>query len=187
MFLDALLSATAIVASPFNLLIILLGTLAGIIIGAIPGIGPSMGVALALPFTFRMETIPSLLFLVSLYDGGMYGGSISSVLINTPGTGGSAATTLEGYPMAKKGKAMTALAITATASALGGLIGDIVAVVASTFMLPLILLFGTPEYFLFGVLGIALVSLVSRGSFYKGLISALFGLTITTVGIARGI
>jgi putative tricarboxylic transport membrane protein len=88
--------------------------------------------------------------------------------------------------MAKEGKAMTALAITATASALGGLIGDIVAVLASTFMLSFILLFGTPEYFLFGILGLALVSLVSQGSFYKGLISALFGLTITTVGIARG-
>ena len=116
MFLDSFLSATAIVAEPFNLFIILLGTLVGIIIGAIPGIGPSLGVALALPFTYRMETIPSLLFMVSLYDGGMYGGSISSILINTPGTGAAAATTIEGYPMAKQGKAMTALAISATAS-----------------------------------------------------------------------
>ena len=186
MFLDSFLSATAIVAEPFNLFIILLGTLVGIIIGAIPGIGPSLGVALALPFTYRMETIPSLLFMVSLYDGGMYGGSISSILINTPGTGAAAATTIEGYPMAKQGKAMTALAISATASALGGLIGDIVAVGASTFMVTFVLLFGTPEYFLLGILGIALVSLVSRMSFYKGLISALVGLTITCVGMAPG-
>ncbi len=186
MFLDALISSTAIVFEPMNLFIVLLGTLVGIIIGAIPGIGPSLGVALALPFTFHMETIPSLLFLVSLYDGAMYGGSISSILINTPGTGAAAATTIEGFPMAKQGRAMTALAITATASALGGLIGDIVAVGASSFMLTFVLLFGTPEYFLLGILGIVMVSLVSRTSFFKGLISALIGLTITCVGMAPG-
>lgn len=156
----------------------------GIVVGAIPGIGPALGVALALPFTVRMETFPALLFLVALYDGGMYGGSISSILINTPGTGSAAATTLEGFPMARQGKAITALSITATASASGGLIGDLIAISASTVMLSFVLLFGTPEFFLLGVLGIIVVSLVSKGAFYKGLISGLFGLTITTIGIA---
>jgi len=171
MFLDTLWQATLVVSNPFNLLIILLGTTVGIIVGAIPGIGPALGVALALPFTYRMETIPALLFLVALYDGGMYGGSISAVLINTPGTGSAAATTIEGFPMAKQGKAITALSITATASALGGLIGDIIAVSTSAFMLSFVLLFGTPEFFLLGIFGILLVSLVSTGAFYKGLIS----------------
>ncbi|MBW1613081.1 MAG: tripartite tricarboxylate transporter permease [Deltaproteobacteria bacterium] len=185
MFWDSLWQAMLLVITPLNSLSILLGTLVGIIVGAIPGVGPALGVALALPFTFQMDTLLALLFLVSLYDGAMYGGSISSILINTPGDGSAAATTLEGFPMARQGKAMTALSITATASALGGFIGDIIAIFVSIFMIPVLLLFGTPEYFLIAILGIILVSLVAQGAFYKGLISGVLGLTLTVIGIAH--
>jgi putative tricarboxylic transport membrane protein len=184
MLWDSLWQAVLVVTTPVNLLFILSGTFAGIVVGAIPGIGPALGVALFLPFTMYMDTVPALLFIVALYDGGMYSGSISSILLNTPGTGASAATTIEGFPMAKQGKAITALTISATSSALGGLLGDIVAISASALMLTFLMLFGTPEYFLLGIFGIVLVSLVTKGAYYKGLISGLLGLAITTIGMA---
>lgn len=184
--LNALGDAFALVTTFESIFWIILGTVIGIVIGAIPGIGPALGTALALPFTVYMDPIFALLFIISLYDGAMYGGSIPSILMNTPGDGSAAASTLEGYPMAKQGKAVTALSISSTSSAMGGLIGDAIAIFGSMFMLPFLLLFGTPEYLMLGIFGIVLVSLVSKGAFYKALISAVFGLAITTVGIAPG-
>ena len=184
--LDALMQALTIVTTMENIFWIIAGTFGGIIIGAIPGIGPALGAALALPFTIYMDTVPALLFIISLYDGAMYGGSIPSILLNTPGDGSAAASTLEGYPMAKKGKAVTALTVSSTASAMGGLIREAIAVFGSVFMLPFLLLFGTPEYFLLGIFGIVLVSLVSKGAFYKALLSGLLGLAVTVIGISPG-
>lgn len=186
MFLDTLWQALQVVTTFDNILWIFAGTVSGIIVGAIPGIGPALGCALALPFTVYLEPIQALLFMVCLYDGAMYGGSIPSILINTPGDGPAAASTIEGFPMAKQGKAVTALAISATSSAIGGFIGSVIAVTFSVFMLSFLMLFGTPEYFLLGILGIVLVSLVSKGSYYKALISGMLGLAITTIGIAPG-
>ncbi len=120
----------------------------GIIIGAIPGLGPALGVAIIIPFTLKMDTVPALLFAISVYDGAMYGGSISSILLNTPGDASAAATTIEGYPMAKQGKAIDALMACGVASALGGVIGDIIVIAFCTVIGGFILLFGTPEYFL---------------------------------------
>ncbi len=183
---EALGAAFLLVTTAESIFWIIFGTVIGIVIGAIPGIGPALGTALALPFTVYMEPIFALLFIISLYDGAMYGGSIPSILMNTPGDGSAAASTLEGYPMAKQGKAVTALSISSTSSALGGLIGDTIAIFGSIFMVPLLLLFGTPEYLMLGIFGIVLVSLVSKGAFYKALISALLGLAVTTIGIAPG-
>lgn len=183
---DVLFTALALVTTWESLFWIVLGTVIGIIVGAIPGIGPALGTALALPFTVYMDPLSALLLIIALYDGAMYGGSIPSILLNTPGDGSAAASTLEGYPMAKQGNAVTALTVSSTASAMGGLIGDLIAIFGSVFMLPFLLLFGTPEYFLLGVFGIVLVSLVSKGAFYKALLSGLFGLAITVIGIAPG-
>ncbi len=184
--IDALFTALAMVTTLESIFWIILGTVIGIVVGAIPGIGPALGTALALPFTVYMEPLSALLLIVALYDGAMYGGSIPSILLNTPGDGSAAASTLEGYPMAKNGDAVTALTISSTASAMGGLIGDLIAIFGSMFMLPFLLLFGTPEYFLLGVFGIVLVSLVSKGAFYKALLSGLLGLAVTVIGIAPG-
>lgn len=169
--------------SPENIAWILGGTLLGIIIGAIPGLGPALGVAIIIPFTIMMDTVPALLFAIAVYDGAMYGGSIASILLNTPGDASAAATTIEGYPMAKQGKAIDALMCCGVSSALGGLVGDIIVIFTCTIMASFILLFGTPEYFLLGVFGILIVSRVSKGAFYKGIISGLLGLGVTTVGI----
>ena len=184
-FLQALLQAAQnVFLSPENIAWILGGTLLGIIIGAIPGLGPALGVAIIIPFTLKMDTVPALLFAISVYDGAMYGGSISSILLNTPGDASAAATTIEGYPMAKQGKAIDALMACGVASALGGVIGDIIVIAFCTVIGGFILLFGTPEYFLLGVLGIIVVSRVSKGAFFKGIISGLLGLGVTTIGIA---
>lgn len=182
----ALVTALGMVTTLDSIGWIILGTVIGIVVGAIPGIGPALGTALALPFTVYMDPLPALLLIIALYDGAMYGGSIPSILMNTPGDGSAAATTLDGYPMAKDGKAITALTVSSTASALGGLIGDMIAIFGSIFMLPFLLLFGTPEYFLLGLFGIVLVSLVSKGAFYKALLSGLLGLGVTVIGIAPG-
>jgi len=183
-FLQALLQAAQnIFLSPTNIAWVIGGTLLGIIIGAIPGLGPALGVAIIIPFTLKIETVPALLFAISIYDGAMYGGSISSILLNTPGDASAAATTIEGFPMAKQGKAIDALMACGVASSLGGLVGDIIAVTCITVIGGFILLFGTPEFFLLGIFGIIIVSRVSKGAFYKGIISGLLGLSVTTIGI----
>ena len=184
--LDALYIAFGMVTAPESIGWIVAGTLIGIVVGAIPGICPALGCALALPFTVYMEPLSALLFIIALYDGAMYGGSIPSILLNTPGDGSAAASTLEGYPMARKGQAITALTVSSAASAMGGILGDLITIFGSIFMLPFLLLFGTPEYFLLGVFGIVLVSLISRGAFYKALLSGLLGLAVTVIGIAPG-
>lgn len=183
-FLHALLQAAQnVFLSPENIAWVLGGTLLGIIIGAIPGLGPALGVAVIIPFTIKIETVPALLFAISVYDGAMFGGSISSILLNTPGDASAAATTIEGYPMAKQGKAIDALMACGVASALGGVVGDVIVITCCTIIGSFILLFGTPEYFLLGVFGIIIVSRVSKGAFYKGIISGLLGLGVTTIGI----
>lgn len=183
-FLTALLQAAQnVFLSPENIAWILGGSILGIIIGAIPGLGPALGVAIIIPFTIKMDTVPALLFAISVYDGAMYGGSIASILLNTPGDASAAATTIEGFPMAKQGKAIDALMACGVASALGGVIGDIIVITCCTIIGSFILLFGTPEYFLLGILGIIVVSRVSKGAFYKGIISGLLGLSVTTIGI----
>jgi putative tricarboxylic transport membrane protein len=184
--LESIGAAAVVVSTPENFLWIFFGTLAGIIIGAIPGIGSALGCALALPFTVYLDPLAALLFITTLYGGAMYGGSIPSILMNTPGDGAAAASTIEGFPMAKNGKAVTALTVSATASALGGMIGSVIAILGSAVMLPFLLLFGTAEYFLLGVFGIVLVALVSKGAFYKALLSGIFGLSVTLIGIAPG-
>ncbi|MCF8110116.1 MAG: tripartite tricarboxylate transporter permease [Desulfobacteraceae bacterium] len=183
-FLHALLQASQnVFLDPVNIFWICSGTFLGIVIGAIPGLGPALGVAIIIPFTMHMETVPALLFAISIYDGAMYGGSIASILLNTPGDASAAATTLEGFPMSKKGKAIDALMICGVSSSLGGVIGDIIVILFCTVLGSFILLFGTPEYALLGILGVIIVSRVSKGAFYKGIIAGLLGLGVTTIGI----
>ncbi|MFW6289814.1 MAG: tripartite tricarboxylate transporter permease [Mariniphaga sp.] len=182
-FLQALLQASQnVFFSPENIFWICSGTFLGIVIGAIPGLGPALGVAIIIPFTISMETIPALLFAITIYDGAMYGGSISSILLNTPGDASAAATTIEGFPMSKKGRSIDALMTCGVASSLGGVIGDVVVILFCTVLGSFILLFGTPEYALLGIFGIIVVSRVSKGAFYKGLIAGLLGLGVTTIG-----
>ncbi len=160
------------------------GVLVGIVAGALPGIGAGLGMAIILPLTLPLDPISGLVFLIGVYSGAMYGGSISAILINTPGTGGSAATTLDGYPMSRLGLAKNATAISVTASVIGGSVGLLTLLVLLPVLIEVILAFQSPEYFMVAMVGLALIPIVAQGSLFKGLLSGALGLLIATVGIA---
>ncbi|MFW5956153.1 MAG: tripartite tricarboxylate transporter permease [Halorhabdus sp.] len=160
------------------------GLLLGIVLGALPGIGSPVGMAIVLPLTVPMEATSALILLISIYSGAMFGGSIAAILLNAPGTESAAATTLDGYPMAKKGLAKNALAIATTASALNGFVAAILLVLISPVLIEIVLLFGSVEYFLLAVLGISLITIVADGSIVKGLVAGAFGFMVSTIGVA---
>lgn len=162
----------------------ILGVLLGIVVGALPGIGAALGMAIVLPFTFPLDRISALVLLIGIYTGAMYGGSIAAILINTPGTGGAAATTFDGYPMTRKGLATTALSISATASAIGGGLSLLTLILISPLLIELVLLFGSPEYFLMAILGLSMITIVAKTSIVKGLVAGAFGMLLATIGIA---
>lgn len=162
----------------------IVGLLLGIVFGALPGIGASLGMAIILPLTLPIEGVDAIILLVAIYSGAMYGGSIAAILVNVPGTAAAAATTFDGYPMSKLGKARDALAISATASAVGGFLTIIALFLISGVLVEIVLLFGSPEYFLIAILGISMITVVARGSMVKGLVAGFFGLLLTTIGIA---
>lgn len=180
----SLAEALQTIIDPIVLVYIAIGIIAGMIFGALPGIGATVGMAIALPLTVFLDGTTALILLASLYSGGMYGGSISAIIFNVPGTPAAAATTFDGYPMTKSGKSITALAISALSSSIGGTITIIVLVVATPFLVEVLLMFGTVEYFLMAVLGIAMITAVESGSTVKGIISGAFGLLTATVGVA---
>ena len=174
----------ASILSFYNILYTFLGTVIGIVIGALPGLTPTMGVALFLPFTFGMPATASFGMLLGIYVGGVYGGSIPAVLIRTPGTPASAATVLDGYPLAQSGKAGEALSITCVASFFGGIISCIVLMLLSGKIASVALKFGPAEYFAVGLFGLSVVaSFCSSGSVAKGMISVCVGLFMSCIGM----
>ncbi|MDL5360745.1 tripartite tricarboxylate transporter permease [Halalkalicoccus sp. NIPERK01] len=158
------------------------GLLLGIVLGALPGIGSPVGMAIVLPLTLPLDSTSAIILLASIYSGAMFGGSIAAILINAPGTESAAATTLDGYPMAKQGLAKNALAIATTASALNGFLAAIVLILISPILIGVVLAFGSPEYFLLAILGISLITIVTQGSIVKGLVAGALGLMISTIG-----
>lgn len=165
------------------MLAIFIGVAGGIAIGALPGLTGTMGVALLVPFTFGRPSAEGLGMLIGIFSGSMYGGSISAILINTPGTPSAAATALDGYPLSKKGQAGRALSMALFASFSGGMIG----VIIMTFMSPVIakaaLQFGYVEYFALALFGLSIIISITNESLIKGLISGIFGLLIATMGM----
>jgi putative tricarboxylic transport membrane protein len=178
-FIDGLMNAI----TPLNLLFVFLGGLLGTIVGMLPGLGPATGVAVLIPVTFGMEPISAMILLIAIYYGAMYGGSRSSILLNTPGDASAIAASFDGYPMAKNGQAGQALAIATIAS----LVGGTVAVVGFTFLAgPLAdfaIRFGPAEYFLLMLFTLSAIVSLSRGDMLKGFISMLFGLVLSTIGV----
>lgn len=168
---------------PFNLLLMVLGLVGGIIIGALPGLTATMGVALMVPVTFAMNPISGLIMLGAIYSGAIYGGSNSAVLINTPGTPSSVATTFDGWPMTKKGLADDALNTSLIASAFGGLFGTLVLLFLSAPMAKLALKFGAPEFFWLCIFGLSTIAAMSQDNVLKGLLSGAFGMLISTIGL----
>lgn len=163
------------------LLVIALGTLGGIVIGALPGLTATMGVALLIPLTFGMEPVMGLNMLIGIYIGGIYGGCISSILLRTPGTPASAATVLDGYPMAQRGEAGRALGMATIASTIGGLFAAIVLAFLAPQLAGIALKFGASEYFALALFGLTIIASLS-GDILKGIISGLLGILISCVG-----
>ncbi|ELY93866.1 hypothetical protein C483_04284 [Natrialba hulunbeirensis JCM 10989] len=163
---------------------VIIGVLLGIIVGALPGLGPPLGMAIILPMTAPLSPENAIILLIGIYSGSMYGGSIAAILINTPGVSSSAATMFDGYPMSKQGRAATALSISATASTIAGLFTITALILFSPFLVEIVLAVGSPERFLVAVLGLAMITVVTRGSMAKGLLAGVAGLLVTTVGSA---
>lgn len=159
------------------------GVAMGIMIGALPGLTATTGVSIFLPLTFYMDTVPAFAFLLGIYCGGTYGGSITAILINTPGTPSAAATAIEGFPMSKKGDAHKALEMALYASFLGGIISCICLLFISPLMAKMALKFGPAEYFSLGIFGISIVASLAADNMVNGLISACFGLTLAMIGL----
>ncbi|MAF47686.1 MAG: hypothetical protein CMM10_05450 [Rhodospirillaceae bacterium] len=166
---------------------LMLGVLIGIWLGAVPGLGGIIGLVLLLPFTFNMEPVPAFALLLGMYAVTTTSDTIASVMLGIPGTAASQATILDGYPLAQKGHAARAFGAAFTVSAFGGVFGALILAVSLPLILPIILAFNSPELFMLGVLGLAMVGSLSGGSVVKGLTVAVFGLLLSTVGYAETI
>lgn len=169
--------------SPAIILFLFLGVVCGIIGGCLPGISPSMTIALLLPVSLYMPKIAAIALLLGAYMGAMFGGSISAILINTPGTAAAAATVLDGYPLAQKGQAGKALSMALYASCTGGLVGCLILLAGAQGLAKVTLQFGPPEYFGLMVMSLMLISGLSGNSLLKGLLAAGLGLGASTIGI----
>ncbi len=168
---------------PMNIMWVTLGGVLGTVIGMLPGIGPATGVAVLLPLTFSMGPVASLITMAGVYYGAMFGGSRASILINTPGDGAAIASTFDGYPMAIGGRAEAALAISAIASFIGGVIATAVLVVTAVPVAHFALLFGPAEYFLLMVFALSATATLSKKNMVKGFMSMFLGLMVATVGL----
>ena len=179
---DLLISSYSAVFSPGIIMMICIGTAAGITMGALPGLTATMGVALLVPLTFGRAPLESISMLIGIYCGAMYGGSISAILIRTPGTPAAAATLLEGYPMAQRGEAGRAMSMALFASFFGGVVGAVIMTFASPLISGVALEFGPVEYFGLAIFGLSVIVSISGRSLIKGAMSAFFGLLIATIG-----
>ncbi|WP_300001480.1 tripartite tricarboxylate transporter permease [uncultured Cedecea sp.] len=177
------LDAFLIVFSPETITIIFLGVFGGIIIGALPGLTVNMGIALLLPLTYSFQGMTGILLLLAVYCGAVYGGSITAILISTPGTPASAATVLDGYPMAKKGQAGRALGLSTMGSMFGGVFSTIALIFIAPQLAKVATGFSAAEYFALAVFGISIITSVSSHSIIKGLMGGAIGLAIATVGL----
>jgi putative tricarboxylic transport membrane protein len=169
--------------TPINLLAMFLSTAFGVSIGCLPGLSAAMGVALLLPVTFGMDPATGLIVLGGIYCGAIFGGSISAILIHTPGTPASAATAIEGYQMTKQGRAAKALTVACFASFVGGLLSCISLYFFAPPLAVLALKFKSPEYFWLSLFGLTVIAGVSSKSLIKGLLSGFLGLLISTIGM----
>jgi putative tricarboxylic transport membrane protein len=173
----------SVAVSPANLGWLLLGVMLGMLVGIIPGFGPAAALAVLLPVTFGMEPTGAVIMLAAIYYGSQYGGTITSILLNTPGESSSVASTFDGYPLAQQGRAGPALVMQAVASFVGGTLGVVlITALAPPFAL-LTRSFGPPEFFLLVMMGLLTLIVMVGGNWRYGVISALIGFALGTVGV----
>src|SRR5512136_884010 len=180
--LSQLMTGFAVALQPTNLLYCFLGCLIGTLVGVLPGLGPTAAMSLLLPATFHVDPVASIIMLAGIYYGAMYGGSTTSILVNIPGEAASVMTCLDGYQMARQGRAGPALGISAFGSFIAGTLG----IIGLTLMAPPLanfaLRFGPPEYFALMCLGMVVLTFLSSTSMIQALMMACFGILIGTVG-----
>jgi putative tricarboxylic transport membrane protein len=181
--LTSLLEGLAAAVTPTNLLFVFVGVLVGTIVGVLPGLGPITAIALLIPLSFGLDATSGLILLSGVYYGAMYGGSITSILIRTPGEVASAVTALEGHEMAKRGHAGPALATAAVGSFIGGSLAVLGLVFLSPVLVDVSTSFGAAEYAVLLVGALALTTSLMTGSRVKALISVLFGMCVGTIGL----
>lgn len=166
-----------------NILMMFLGVTVGVIIGALPGLSTIMAIVVILPLTYGMDSITGMYLLLGAYCGGTFGGSITAILINTPGTMASAATTLDGYPMARNGRAADALKTALISSVIGGIFSCLALLFFAPIIAGVAIKFGPAEFFALTIYGLTMVAGVSGKNLSKGIITACLGVGLSTVGI----
>ena len=181
--LENLTAGFELVANFESVFALALGVLVGVIAGAIPGLSATMAVALTLPFTFAMQPITGILLLLGVYKGGIFGGSIQAILIKTPGTPASSATILDGHPMVKNGQAGKALGMALWASCTADLISNLALILFAGWLAAFALKFGPPEFFTLILFSLTIIAGVSGESLLKGIVSAMLGLILATIGL----
>jgi putative tricarboxylic transport membrane protein len=169
--------------TPTNLFFCFAGVLMGTLVGVLPGLGPTAAIAILLPNTFHVPPVTAIIMLAGIYYGAMYGGSTTSILVNIPGEAASVITCLDGYQMARQGRAGAALGIAAFGSFIAGTISVIGLMLVAPPLAKFALAFGPPEYFSLMLLGIAILIYLASGSILKALMMAVFGLLIGTIGM----
>ncbi len=183
--IDSILFGFGVALQPGNLFYVFIGVFAGTIIGMVPGLGPISALALMIPITFSMNPTSALILMSGVYYGAIFGGSTSSILLNAPGVAGTVATSFDGFPLAKQGKAGKALALAAWASFAGGTISVVALMLVAPVLAKVAVSFGPPEYFALMALGLTAVVSLSDKSLVKGLMAAVFGIMVSIVGIDR--
>ncbi|MAJ72256.1 tripartite tricarboxylate transporter TctA [Candidatus Poribacteria bacterium] len=181
--LEGILTGFSTAFSVTNIFMVCAGVLAGTLIGMLPGLGPISAIALMIPITYSFDSSSGLILMAGVYYGAVFGGSTSSILVNAPGVAGTVATTFDGYPLAKKGKAGKALAVAAYASFSGGTVGAIFLLLGAPSLAVISISFQSADYFALMLMGLLAVSAFTpKGQFLKSILMTIFGLMLSTVG-----
>ena len=179
---EHLISGSSAVFALWPMIAIACGLIIGIVVGAIPGLSPSMGVALLVPFTYGLSPMLALILLVAIYIGASYGGSITAITINAPGTASAVVTAIDGYAMTRQGRPAKALGISIVTSAVAGVLGTLVLMLFSQPLAAIAVTFHPAEYFALALFGLATISSLAGANWLKAFIAAIIGLLINTIG-----
>ena len=183
--LEAVTALGSVFFDPYLLFLIFATTIIGIVIGVLPGLGATTGAALLLPFTLTMEPVHAIAVLATIYVAATFAGSITAILINTPGTSAAAATTFDGFPLAQRGEAGRALGVAVVSSTFGGVVSVIVLCFAAPLLARVAYEFRPPEYFALTIFGLSMLASISAGGAIKNLIGGVFGVWLSTIGAER--
>ena len=182
---EAIAAMLSVVLDYELLILIFLTTILGVVIGVLPGLGATTGAALLLPFTLTMQPVHAITVLATIYVAATFAGSITAILINTPGTSAAAATTFDGYPLAQRGEAGRALGIAVVSSTVGGIFSVIILCIAAPLLARVAYQFRPPEYFALTLFGLSMLASISAGGAIKNLIGGIFGVWLATIGAEK--